>query len=226
MAIRARSRVREIPAPIQRDPDSNLSTKEAILKAAEAEFAAHGFGGARADSIARRAGVNKALPFYHFGSKAELYGAVLGRMLEQLTVLTNRTMSESPPDFEHRLRSFIRGFFAYLAENPNWLKIIARELIDEGSRARAIARRHLRPMVRAGEVTISGGIARGGLREIEPLQMMVSISAEVVFYALITPFLEGVGMRDPMGQQNRARREEAVMAILTRGVMKPPPGKA
>ena len=55
----------------------SAAAREAILKAAEEEFAERGLGGARAQSIATRAGVNKALPFYHFGSKADLYAEVV-----------------------------------------------------------------------------------------------------------------------------------------------------
>ncbi len=67
-----------------------LGTKDLILRAAEAEFAAHGLGGARVETIASRAGVNNALPFYHFGSKAELYEAVIERIMTRMEELYNR----------------------------------------------------------------------------------------------------------------------------------------
>ena len=41
------------------------------------EFAELGVDGARTDSIARSAGVNKALLYYCFRNKESLYGAVL-----------------------------------------------------------------------------------------------------------------------------------------------------
>ena len=48
-----------------------------ILAAAAVEFAARGYAGARVDSIARRARVNKAMLYYHFRSKQGLYRALL-----------------------------------------------------------------------------------------------------------------------------------------------------
>jgi TetR/AcrR family transcriptional regulator len=48
-----------------------------ILAAARGEFGQHGFAGGRVDRIARRAGVNKQLIFYYFGSKRGLYRSVL-----------------------------------------------------------------------------------------------------------------------------------------------------
>ena len=46
--------------------------KARILEAAAAEFAERGFDGARGDSIALRAGVNKALIYYYYSNKEEL----------------------------------------------------------------------------------------------------------------------------------------------------------
>lgn len=47
------------------------------MAAAQGEFGQHGFAGGRVDRIARRAGVNKQLIFYYFGSKRGLYRSVL-----------------------------------------------------------------------------------------------------------------------------------------------------
>ena len=58
----------------KRDPDAS---RERILKAATAEFAEKGFGDARVDEIARRAGINKRMLYHYFGNKDELFQAVL-----------------------------------------------------------------------------------------------------------------------------------------------------
>jgi AcrR family transcriptional regulator len=52
-------------------------TQQEILRAAMGEFAGHGFGGARIEAIAERAGVNKKLIYYYFEGKDELFLAVL-----------------------------------------------------------------------------------------------------------------------------------------------------
>jgi TetR/AcrR family transcriptional regulator len=52
-------------------------TREAIFKAGLTEFSAKGLAGARTEAIARRAGVNKRMLFYCFGSKEGLYREVL-----------------------------------------------------------------------------------------------------------------------------------------------------
>lgn len=61
------------PDERQRDPER---TRQAILDAGLAEFAAKGYAGARVGDIADRAGVNKQLISYYFGGKEGLYRAV------------------------------------------------------------------------------------------------------------------------------------------------------
>lgn len=55
----------------------SVETRRGILKAAEECFAASGFVGATTRQVAALAGVNVATLHYHFGSKEELYRAVL-----------------------------------------------------------------------------------------------------------------------------------------------------
>src|SRR5437016_12594726 len=50
-----------------------------IIAAAQDEFASQGYGGARVQRVARRAGVNKQLLFYYYHSKRGLFQAVLAR---------------------------------------------------------------------------------------------------------------------------------------------------
>lgn len=52
-------------------------TRAAIAVAARAEFAAHGYAGTTIRSIAARATVDPALVHHYFGTKAELFQAVL-----------------------------------------------------------------------------------------------------------------------------------------------------
>src|ERR1700729_3608573 len=64
----------------QRDADRS---RQALLDAALEEFSRRGFAGARVADIARRAGVNKQLINYYFGSKEGLYLALQRAWLER-----------------------------------------------------------------------------------------------------------------------------------------------
>lgn len=57
------------------------ATRERLLVAATAEFAERGIAGARVDRIAAAASANKAQIYHYFGSKDELFAAVLASLL-------------------------------------------------------------------------------------------------------------------------------------------------
>ncbi len=92
-----------------------------IAAAARAEFATHGFAGARVDRIARRAGVNKQLLFYYYGSKRKLYQAVIERAAGE---------ASRPLDGSHsghaaaRLRQEFAALFDLLGEQPDVARLL------------------------------------------------------------------------------------------------------
>src|SRR6266513_6418043 len=77
------------------------ATKERILDAAEGLFMEHGFEATSLRSITATAAVNLAAVNYHFGSKEELFQAVLTRRLdpmnqERLDLLTKLERGAAP----------------------------------------------------------------------------------------------------------------------------------
>ena len=70
-------------AQIAHNEVPTLGKAESILTAAKRAFLAAGFGAVSMDTIAREAGVSKATVYAHFGSKEELFGAVIERECEQ-----------------------------------------------------------------------------------------------------------------------------------------------
>jgi AcrR family transcriptional regulator len=63
---------------------SGIDMRQAILDAAEALFARHGFYGVTTRQVAAEAGVDTALIHYYFGAKRELFDAVFLRRAEIL----------------------------------------------------------------------------------------------------------------------------------------------
>ena len=68
-----------------------------ILEAAERVFAGAGFGGATMAAIAESSGLPKANLHYYFGSKQELYRAVLARTLQDWLAPTLGIVPEADP---------------------------------------------------------------------------------------------------------------------------------
>lgn len=70
--------------PAARRRKGAVPTRERLLASAKAEFAQHGFAGARVDRILTKAGANSRMLYHHFGSKREIYVAVLEDALADL----------------------------------------------------------------------------------------------------------------------------------------------
>lgn len=83
------------------DKEVPVATKDRILDAAESLFMEHGFEATSLRSITAAAAVNLAAVNYHFGSKEELFQAVLTRRLdpmnqERLDLLTELERASAP----------------------------------------------------------------------------------------------------------------------------------
>lgn len=65
-------------------PRRNGDSRERILEAAEILFSQHGYDKTSVDSIASASGVNKAVIYHHFESKAEIVRTIFERMLDRM----------------------------------------------------------------------------------------------------------------------------------------------
>jgi AcrR family transcriptional regulator len=69
---------------------SQAERREEILDAALEEFAEHGYHGASTEGIARRAGISQPYVFRLFGTKKELFKAVVARCFREALELFQR----------------------------------------------------------------------------------------------------------------------------------------
>lgn len=102
---------------------SNSTTIDQILNAAEALFAEKGFAETSLRSITSEAGVNLAAVNYHFGSKQKLIQAVFARFLDPFSKHLNTQLKErfgdaqkNPPDIKELLELFAYTIYAMRSE--------------------------------------------------------------------------------------------------------------
>jgi AcrR family transcriptional regulator len=86
----------------------SATTRAKIIKAASRAFAQHGYEGASIRIIVGQADVNQAAINYHFGSKEELYRAVLQTALRVLMKDDDTASNPSALSREAALRRFVR----------------------------------------------------------------------------------------------------------------------
>src|ERR1700752_1492952 len=109
-----------------------IDTDEALQDSATEVFAAHGFAGGRVDSIAGLAKVNKAMIYYHFGSKRGLYRAVLLRLFRGVVEEIER-VGRDEKDPRRRLILFYAGVARIFSERPALPRIMLREVLSGGA---------------------------------------------------------------------------------------------
>jgi TetR/AcrR family transcriptional regulator len=109
-------------------------TRERILSAALAEFAAKGFAGARVDAIARRASINKRMLYHYFGDKENLFRAVLRQKIAERRAW-GANLSSDPAER-------LPFWFQTACDDGDWIRLLewealqsdGQKVIDENER--------------------------------------------------------------------------------------------
>lgn len=169
--------------------------RAAVISAAEAEFAAHGFSAGSLNVIARRAGVAKGSLFQYFADKRDLYAfitdvgsqRVRSYMEDQITRL-----DPTRPFFEF-LTDLLDVWVGYFAEHPRdrALHAAASFEVDTDARVsvRAVVHRHylqvLRPLVRDAQ-------ARGDLRPDGDADALLSLLLMLLPHLALAPYVRGM----------------------------------
>jgi AcrR family transcriptional regulator len=175
-------------------------TRERILKAAMAEFAAKGLGGARCADIAGRAGVNKRMLFYCFGSKENLYREIVRRKFAERA----RFLESAPDD----LAGAILHWYEAGSSDFDWVRLLEWEALGtSGNRlAGEQERRDYFSRTLAGLRRAQAG---GRLPpDIDLLQLVISMVALTVFplaFPQMTKLASGLAPTDPRFRRKRAK---------------------
>jgi AcrR family transcriptional regulator len=105
-------------------------SRDEILKAAMPLFAMRGFHETSMAEVARAAGVSKALIFWHFKTKEELFMAVLNRLLEPYFI--DFAEEAGVLDEKSQLVRLIELYLLFVRDNASSIRFfVARLLHDE-----------------------------------------------------------------------------------------------
>jgi TetR/AcrR family transcriptional regulator len=195
----------------------NPATARRILAAAEQVFAAEGMAGARTDEIAAAAHANKAMLYYYFGNKRRLHRVVLENLLRQLH--SRSTLApEKGSSARERLRTFVEGYFDFLATHPNYPRLVQREAMEARRNFGWIVRRYLRPFHNQLVRTIEEGIAAGEFRRVDPDHTTLSILGMTTSYFAAAPILSEIVGRDLLTPKSVEARKQALLDFLDHGL--------
>lgn len=207
----------------RRQPDR---TRQAILRAALIEFAQEGIAGARTDHIARAARVNKALLYYYFKDKEQLYGAVLDQVFSGLAERIHQVLDRDLPPRE-KLLAYAGAHFDYIAASPLYPRVVQREMMRAGRAGsphiRRIVERYLRPVQGRLAELFRAGMEAGDFRRVDAMHFVFSIVAMNVFYFSSAPVLALMTQGDPLAPEAVAARRAAVLDLIAAALFSPSP---
>lgn len=200
-------------------------SRAAILQAAAQEFAREGIAGARTDSIARSAHVNKALLYYYFKDKEALYRAVLDHVFSGLAETINAAFESNLPPRE-KILAYVGAHFDYIANHALYPRIVHAEL----TRARAgnmaqferIVQQYFRPLFGKIADVLRQGQATGDFRQVDPLQFVPSMISVIVFYFNTVPVIKLMTGNDPLTPERLAERRASVLDFISAALFSPP----
>jgi AcrR family transcriptional regulator len=188
-------------------------TPKRLVRAATTLFAARGYDAASVRDITRRARANLGAVTYHFGSKADLYAAVV----EGLTrALADRLAAAAAPPgpAAARLTRMVHGIFAFFADHPEAPAILLDALAHGGPPAAALPqlRRNLETVGRV----VHEGQAAGELRAVDPALAAFTLLSQCVWFVVAGATIARVAL-GPFADPDRVARHIATVVVRAFG---------
>jgi AcrR family transcriptional regulator len=156
-------------------------SRDRLLTAATAEFAAHGFDGTTVDRIAARARINKAMVYYHFRDKADLYRAILLDVFRSVASALAEAAAEG--DAEGRMRTFIRTVARQAIGRPHFPVMWLREIADGGKHLDTEVVAEMGRVIQTLASILHAGVEEGRFRRAHPLIVQMNIVGPLLVFS-------------------------------------------
>ena len=200
-----------VSTPSPRDPER---TRARILRAARNEFMRHGFSGARIERISRGGRSSDRMIYYYFGSKEQLYLAVLEAVYAELGEAESAlTLDPSKP--VEALRELVAFTWRYYLAHPEFVALLSNENLQRGRHIAKSAKvkQLARPVLGIlGTILAEGTRQKVFRRDLDVRQVYLTLAALGYFYLsnrfTLSSFLGGDLMR--------AEAQDAWLAEMTR----------
>jgi TetR/AcrR family transcriptional regulator len=213
------------PAPPGRRMQSLERKRAAILDAALHCFSRLGLHGTSVDQVAARAQVSKSNLLYYFGSKEDLYVAVLRDLLALwLEPLREEFLPEHDP--ADAIRRYIARKMVDSRDHPDASRLFCLEMVRGAPLLRGELDRSLRPLVEEKAAVVRGWIAAGRMAPVDPQHLIFLLWSTTQHYADFAVQVEAISGRTLADPAFFAEAVANLQALVLGGAVGPAGGGA
>jgi TetR/AcrR family transcriptional regulator len=191
-----------------------------ILAAAVKVFAEKGFDGARTDEIAARAGVNKAMIYYYFKSKENLYTVIVETLFGKVYLILSSHLSlvdVSAP--EKGVLSFIDSYVDFIYAHRIFVKVMLWDLARGGTIVARVAGKVMREKTEQVRSIFEQAARDGYIRPFDPKHLFVSIIGMVLFFFIAEPVVRVIWGEEPITPEHIAERKKEISSLIIHGIL-------
>lgn len=190
--------------------------EQAILAAAEAVFAEHGFRGSTTSMIASRAGIPKANLHYYFPTKKSLYRQVVENIFNiWLDAANSFDDCDDPVD---ALTRYISKKMDISRQHPMGSKVWANEIIHGAPVIQDYLETTLRDWTASRVVIIERWIEAGLIDPINPKHLLYMIWSTTQHYADFNHQIETLNNMSPLSDAEFEDAKQNVIKIILTGI--------
>ena len=201
-------------------------TRTKIISAAIKAFAEKGKHGARMEEIATRAAVNKAMVYYYYTSKEILFKEVLKILLVRISENIIEHLQQIIDGSSVHIKiieEFIHAHNKAFAENIDHTKVLLNAIVNTPEDFRDIMEA-IRPDLKFPRKLMDAfeqGISQNTFRQVDPMQVFISIIGTNLIYFFGKPIAEVIMNLEVTDEQAfLQKRENSVVDLLLYGLVK------
>ncbi len=176
-------------------------------------FADQGYDGTSLNDIAAGVGIRRPSLLHHFASKETLYGEAFERVLSDWYVRLEGALGSQLAGWE-KVEFVLDASFRFFAENPDYVRLMRREALDNGAHLGIDLAASLRPAFDRAIAYFQREMDRGTFRRHDARQLLLTGYGAILSYFSDAPFLGGLLDDDPLDPVVLEQRREHLLSFF------------